>query len=415
MSRLLDVYLKDVLVGKLCQDNTARLFFTYNVDYLKSDGLPISISMPLQEKPFEDNIVRPFFSGLLPDDIVRQRLARYLGLSEKNPFSLLEAIGGECAGALSLYSDGERAQVSEQEVEILDDQKLSEILNLLKSRPLLAGDDGLRLSLAGAQDKIAVGLKNDNICIMRGTTPTTHILKPSVSDIEDSVHNELFCMRLANMVGIETPNVDIKFVNGMPYFLVERYDRVKGPKGIIRLHQEDFCQSLSIMPEQKYEREGGPSIEECLELISENSLMSADDSIFFLERIIFNYIIGNADAHGKNYSFIYEDKGVRLAPAYDLLSTAIYPELSNKMAMKIGGKYKPMDVYVAHWYSLTKEAVSSQKDMNKRLKRLSMNCLAQADLLKKQLNDNGVVSPVFDKIIAVMQSRVRHIVSQMNA
>lgn len=412
MSRLLDVYLKDVLVGKLCQDNTARLSFTYNVDYFKSDGLPISISMPLQEKPFDDNVVRPFFSGLLPDDIIRQRLARYLGLSEKNPFSLLEAIGGECAGALSLYPDGTIPQVSQQEVEILDDQKLSEILDLLKSRPLLAGDDGLRLSLAGAQDKLAVGLKDDNICIMRGTTPTTHILKPAVSDIEDSVHNELFCMRLANMVGIKAPNVDIKFVNGIPYFLVERYDRVKGPKGTIRLHQEDFCQSLSIMPEQKYEREGGPSIKECLELISRNSLMSADDSIQFLERIIFNYIIGNADAHGKNYSFIYRDKVIRLAPAYDLLSTAIYPELSNKMAMKIGGKYKPMDIYIAHWYSLTKETVSSKKDMDKRLNRLSMDCLAQADFLKKQLNDNGVVSPVFDKIIAVMQSRVKHITRQ---
>ncbi len=414
MSRILDVYLHGIFAGQLIQNDSGGLSFSYDESYVSENHALLSLSLPLRIEIFEGDIVRAFFSGLLPDDIVRHRLARYLGVSEKNPFSLLEAIGGECAGALSLYPQGQTPpETSQNDAEILDDKKLQEILDLLKRRPLLAGDDGLRLSLAGAQDKIAVGLHDDQIALIRGTSPTTHILKPVISDIKDSVHNELFCMRLAKLVGIDVPDAQIRTVNDMPYFLVERYDRVHDDGAIKRLHQEDFCQALSIMPDVKYEREGGPSFARCQDVLREASAKPAADQIALLERLIFNYLIGNADAHGKNFSLLYKGNKPELAPAYDLLSTAVYPDLSAKMAMKIGGKYKPDDVFLRHWHRLIPDTAAAKKNLEKQLINISRKCRDKAQHLKIDLKTQNISSCIFDDICKVINKRAKHIEGQL--
>ncbi len=414
MSRILDVYLHEIFAGQLIQNDYGGLSFAYDESYVNKDHAPLSLSLPLQAEIFEGDVVRAFFSGLLPDDIVRHRLARYLGVSEKNPFSLLEAIGGECAGALSLYPQGQTPpETSQDDAEILDDKKLQEILDLLKRRPLLAGDDGLRLSLAGAQDKIAVGLHDDKIALIRGISPTTHILKPVIGDIKDSVHNELFCMRLAQMVGINVPEAEIRFVNNRPYFLVERYDRIHDDSVVKRLHQEDFCQAMGIMPDIKYEREGGPNFAQCQDILRESSAKPAADQIALLERLIFNYLIGNADAHGKNFSLLYRSNKPELAPAYDLLSTAVYPDLSAKMAMKIGGKYKPDDVFLRHWYKLVPDTAAARKNLEKQLIDMSKNCKDKAAQLKADLKAQKITSGVFDDICAVIDKRTKHIEDQI--
>ncbi|SIR17273.1 HipA N-terminal domain-containing protein [Rhizobium sp. RU33A] len=154
--------------------------------------------MPLQEEPFGDPVVRPVFSGLLPDEGARQRLDGALGLSAGNAFGLLEVIGGECAGALSLYPTGMAPECAGQsQAEILTSQRLDEILSRLRTRPLLGGDEGSRLSLAGTQDKVAVIVDGDSIALARDGRPTTHILKPVIQALEGTVENEYFCMRLA--------------------------------------------------------------------------------------------------------------------------------------------------------------------------------------------------------------------------
>jgi serine/threonine-protein kinase HipA len=410
MSRLLKVYLHDVYAGKLVQKDSGRLSFTYDKAYVNENGFSISLSLPLQYEPFDDDRVKAFFSGLLPDETVKNRLAKYLGVSPKNPFSLLEAVGGECAGALSLYPEGVAPEETRAErTEILEDEKLQELLLLLKRRPFLAGNDGLRLSLAGAQDKMAVHVCNGKIALSQGM-PTTHILKPLIDTVKDSVHNELFCMRLAQMVGIDVPPADIHFVKGIPYFLVERYDRIRTVDNkIVRLHQEDFCQALGIMPEIKYEREGGPSIMKCQKLLQQFSIKPASDQISLLERVIFNYLIGNADAHGKNFSLLYKAKKPQLAPAYDLLSTAIYPDLSKNMAMKIGGKYIPEDVFLRTWHQLVPNTKMSQKNMEKQLIKLSKRVVEQAFALKTTLQESGISSCVFEAICGVIYTRSKQI------
>lgn len=411
MSKELDVYLHEIYVGRLLQNVSGGLSFIYDECYIEKNHPAISISLPLKKELYEGDRVKAFFSGFLPDDIARHKLAQYLGVSDKNSFVLLAAIGGECAGALSLYPHEEKPPEPKiEDAEILDQQKLSEILELLKKRPLLAGYDGLRLSLAGAQAKIAVGLQNNQIALIHGSSPTTHILKPVIEDIQSSVHNELFCMRLAKMIGIDAPYAEIRTVNDTPYFLIERYDRVQDVNGhILRLHQEDFCQALGLMPEIKYEREGGPSLMQCMNILYQFSAKPAVDQLKLLERIIFNYLIGNADAHGKNFSLLYKSRKPELTPAYDLLSTSVYPNLSTKMAMKIGGKYNPEEVFLRHWHQLVPDTEVARKDIEKQLQHLSKDCLEKAHTLRISLEKEGVSSSIFEDICSVIKKRSQHI------
>lgn len=411
-SRILDVYFNSKLVGKLIQDKEGVIAFKYNDMYISSnEACQISVSMPLRQEQYEGNIPKAFFSGLLPDDIIRHRLSRYLGISEKNSFALLEAVGGECAGALSLYPEGEiPPEAKKEDIQILDDKSLKEILDLLKRRPLLAGADDIRLSLAGAQDKIAVRLVDGKIAIMKGSAPTTHIIKPIIEEIKDSVHNEVFCMRLAKLLKIEVPNVEIRWLDNIPYFLIERYDRIKEQDGnIIRLHQEDFCQALGIIPEFKYEREGGAGIHDCFNLIQNNALQPAADRLAFINRLIFNYIIGNADAHCKNHSFLYKTNIPVLAPAYDLFSTAVYAEISTKMAMRIGKEYSPDKIFLRHWYQIIPDTSIAKKAFQKQLIKIANNCLEASMELKEQLAKEKVQSPIFEDICRVIRKRAQHI------
>ncbi len=408
MSKVLDVYLHDIYAGELIQDDSGDLSFLYDSNYFNNNHLAISVSMPLQKELYKGKVVKAFFSGLLPDDLAKSKIAQFLGVSVKNSFALLESVGGECAGALSLYPKGQK-QPSDLEsgFEILSDEKLRVILDILKERPLLAGEDGIRLSLAGAQDKIAVGLINGKVALAKGASPTTHILKPPIERFDDSVYNELFCMRLAAKIGIPAPVVEVKKLGDMPYFLVERYDRMKNEKGEVeRLHQEDFCQALSVMPELKYEREGGPNLAKCQEVLQNFSFQPAKDTIDLLLRTIFNYLIGNSDAHGKNFSLLYSGNKICLAPTYDLFSTAVYPTLQKDMAMKIGGNYDPERVYRRHWYRIIPNTTLAKKSIEKLLKSQSQLCVTAAEVLKTELKNKGLESQIFDQIINIIN--VRH-------
>lgn len=418
MSRILDVYLCDNFVGTLTQDDSGDLEFAYDQGYLETAAHGISLSLPLSagfSSGFSDGFfkgtykgkkVKAFFSGLLPEETVRERLAGYLGVSEKNPFALLEIVGGDCAGALALYPQGQKPSEEVKEIETLDDARLKEILDLIKHRPMLAGNDGYRLSLAGAQDKLAVGFENGKVQLIKGGAPTTHILKPIIERVRDSAHNELFCMKLAKRMGIDVPDAMLHFVDDTPYYLVARYDRVMSEDGSVkRIHQEDFCQALGIAPEIKYEREGGPSITACQDVIANHTARPAADQIKLLDIVIFNYLIGNADAHGKNFSLLYKGDKPELAPAYDLLSTAVYPDLSEKLAMKIGGKYKPRDIYLRHFHRMVADTKAAQSAINRQIQAMSGKIVDAAITLKTELQEEGLTSDIFEEIIEIIKER----------
>jgi len=348
MARALNVYYDRELVGKLIQDDGGQMTFQYDKDWLtKPKPIPLSRSLPLREELFTQKECRAFFGGALPEEGNRQVIARILGISDKNDFAMLEQIGGECAGAISFLPEDEKIPENDDRYRELNDDELAKILRELPRRPLMAGEDGIRLSLAGAQDKIAVRVNDAKISIPRGSAPSTHVLKPAIDTYEGVVFNEAFCMMLANACDLTVAPIEVGKVEDIDYLLARRYDRIQDNEGNIqRLHQEDFCQALGIPSEIKYQSEGGPSLTDCFALIRDAASAPAPDLIALLDAVIFNLLIGNHDAHAKNFSLLYmPDRSIRLAPLYDLVCTVYYPELTDKMAMKIGGEAKSALTY----------------------------------------------------------------------
>lgn len=340
MHESLKVYLKDSFVGWLSHETSGDEYsFSYDQAYLADpvDG-PLSFALPLGGGKFDSNRTYSFFANLLPPRIVRQRLGTSLHLSQHNVFGFLKAIGGDCAGAVSLYPAW--AKPTPQDVEhtrVLSDDEAVKILKSLRRRPLYAaGEDGYRYSGAGAQDKLIARIEDGKVVLPLYGTPSTHIIKPSANGFDDSVLNEYFCQRLAAEVGLSASRAGLITLGGELYYVSERYDREIVDNKPRRLHQEDFCQILSIDPEAKYEADGGPSVADCMDAMRRMKL-TAPSQLALIDSVVFNYLIGNADAHAKNLSIVYHGKQAMLAPLYDLVSTAAYPELSRDMAMSIGG------------------------------------------------------------------------------
>jgi serine/threonine-protein kinase HipA len=357
MKNKLDVYLNQNLVGALSINAQGDMSFVYDSNYIQDKtNQALSQSLPLQKASYDAKQCRPFFSGILPEARLRVSIARHLGISEQNDFALLAAIGGECAGAVSLLPLDTLQTDLHPDYRIIDDNTVSSILETMIQKPLLAGEDGVRLSLAGAQDKLAIALIDGHIAIPIGGAASTHILKPVNRDFPSLIENECFCLKLARDIGLKAVEASMHKADGKPYLLIKRYDRIETAEGIQRLHQEDFCQAMAIIPEMKYQREGGPGITNCVQLLRQASSVPVLDIKDLIQGILFNLIIGNNDAHGKNFSLLYHKNQTRLAPFYDMISTIQYPNLANKMAMKIGSKYDFESLFPRHIEQMANDA-----------------------------------------------------------
>ena len=408
MNRILEVWLLGQSVGQLIQAD-GRLSFSYSPRWLQSPSAqPLSRSLPLRPEPFDDKATRPFFAGLLPEGDKRKLVAMALQVSPQNDYALLNGIGGECAGAVTLLEPGQQPTglPSEQYVRWLDDGELIAILDELPRRPMLAGKDGLRLSLAGAQDKLPVVFVNGHIGLPKQNTPSSHILKPAISAVEGSVYNEGFCMALAMRLKLSVASTSIRRVADRVYLLVERYDRLRQPDGSLqRLHQEDFCQALGVAPEYKYQNEGGPDLTQCFDLIRKATRPSAPQVLRLLDYVIFNALIGNHDAHAKNFSLIYTRRGTVLAPLYDTLSTAVYANLTDKMAMKIGSKYKFTEVQKQHWEQFAQAAGLSPIQVKKRILTLASLLPSEAVSLRHELTTQDLNHDILSEIVGIIERR----------
>lgn len=403
VKRRLNVFWDGRIVGRYDLLEDGSELFTYDLEYLKSsDAAPISHSLPLRADPFGKHQLRPFFAGLLPEETQRQRIADYLGLGVSDDFSMLEAIGGECAGALEIIPQGASPHREESSLVPCSDAKLAEIVKSLPFRPLMAGATGLRLSLAGAQSKLPVIFKGGCFYLPEDGSPSTHILKPELSEwFKGIVLNEHCCMTLARAIGLPAANTSIVSVGDIPCLLVERYDRaVDGKTGAVRrLHQEDFCQALGRQPEQKYQSDGGPIVREIARLIREGwSSMPARDVLAFIDLVVFNAMIGNADAHGKNYSMLYDGRTRRLAPGYDLVSTVYWPALASSPAMKIGGSDSINSILSGHWRRFAEETGVSAAALRLRIARL-------CDAAIVQTCESLSVPEECEAVLAIIRSR----------
>jgi serine/threonine-protein kinase HipA len=346
VSDALDVYLHGGRAGTLERRSQAKLSLAYSVDWIEKGGGPISLSLPVRREAYGHDACAPFFEGLLPEGEFLKAISRTLHVSARNPFQLLARIGGECAGAVSVGPVGGPVPgAKERPPRWLGEEELGRLLDGLPDRPLLATIDeksGFRISLSGAQDKVGVLAQGRRIGIPQGNPPSTDILKAPIPGVADSVANEAFCMALAAHAGLEVARAEPRLAGVHEYLLVHRYDRSRDGTPDGRLHQEDFCQALGLVPAVKYENEGGPSVADCARLIHRHSDAPARDIIAFLDALLFNFLIGNNDAHSKNYSLLLDGPGaIRMAPLYDLLSIAAIPGASRDLAMKYGGEKRP--------------------------------------------------------------------------
>lgn len=425
MPKQLEVWLLGAHVGTLMQVD-GRLAFAYTAPCLERAaagvaGPPLSQSLPLQAEPFADRATRPFFAGLLPEGDKRRLVAKALQASRQNDFALLDGIGGECAGAVTLLPPGDMppapaaaiGPATPAAVRWLDEPALRRLLDDMPQRPMLAGQEGLRLSLAGAQDKLPVvvdqaeGNSPQRIGLPLFGAPSTHILKPAIEGVDGSVFNEAFCMTLAGALKLPVAPVQILRVADRQVLLVQRYDRVPSAGGLppSRLHQEDFCQALGVPPEHKYQNEGGPDLAQCFALLRRATRPSAPHILALLDVVVFNALVGNDDAHGKNFSLLYGQAGAGLAPLYDALCTAAYTQLTDKMAMKLGGKYRFSEVMARNWEQFARDAGLSPAQGKKRVIDIARRLPDLARQILAGFDAHGYGHPVLNQIVALVEQR----------
>ncbi len=407
----LSVYFGNEKAGSLESTDNRGVIFVYAESYLQNkNAVPLSASLPLQSAEFSQKQCMPFFSGLLPEEDSRKKIADYLHVSETSTLKLLEALGGECAGLISILPEEmESSQktsycFNSENYEPLEDSRLNDFIEKMNTRPLMKSDEKLRLSLAGAQEKLALANLDGKWYLPLNGAPSTHILKPTRSgSLSSLAQNEYICMKLAKNFGLPVPEVDLLNIAGRNVFVVERYDRIKKNDFIQRLHQEDFCQALGIMSTSKYQNDGGPGIADIFNMIKKNCSVPALETQKFLRCVIFNYLIGNCDSHGKNYSLLYNNRRVELAPLYDAVSTIIYPGLTDKLSMKIGKHYEIQKVKNEDFSLLAESLDIKDSVLSKIFDDFESNYTKAFEELKA---DEKVSKQILDSISSVVKSRL---------
>ena len=332
------------------------------LEYLPDPGpTPLSLSMPLNQHAHTHRTIDPYLLGLLPDrEEVRISMGQEFGINGRNPFLLLTRIGLDCAGAVQFCDPDimDRVLAREGSLEPLTEAQIGAHIAALSAnseRSWVASNE--RWSLAGAQAKFALHrAASGDWAEAHGATPTTHIIKPGIADLADQALNEHVCMDAARRVGLRSARSEYTEFDGRPAIVVERYDRrrASGSDDVVRIHQEDMCQALSVLPDRKYESDGGPSASRILSLLGVHS--GTDAKYQFVQFLAYNYLIGGSDAHAKNFSLLMVGDQVRLAPLYDVASAFPYEDMSQELTMAVSGERRFGRVSDQHWASLAGKA-----------------------------------------------------------
>ena len=368
--------------------------FTYLPGYLDSGApVPLSVAMALRSEPYSGAVARNWFCNLLPEGAVREAVVTRLRIPANDDFALLAAIGGECAGAVSIYNP----EVSTEKIEGSSETDLE---TLLHSQGADVGEGAwallgtpLRLSLAGAQDKIPVIAEpNGRLRLPRASESSTHILKPDSHRFPGLRDLEALGLALARAIGLDAAHARPMKVADHSALLIERYDRqpIAGAT-TRRLHQEDFCQALGYPGELKYQSQGGPGLAACSKLIRRLGLGPAAVQ-GLLDWAIFNALIGNADAHAKNLSLLRDIEGrLKLAPFYDLVPTLALPErlVDRTPALRIGSAARIDQINSEDWRGFARDAGYAPRFVLNRVAELANAIREKLPPVAAQLIEQG--------------------------
>jgi serine/threonine-protein kinase HipA len=378
MTRL-RVFFEQRVVGAIEVDRDGPSF-TYDANWIGLRGaFPISTTMPLKSERIAPDTFLPWAANLLPESEQLRTLKHLLGMAAGDVIGLLSAIGGDTAGALSIGQPGRTATVQWRPVGKPED--LERIIEELPNKPFLVGEEGVSMSLAGVQTKLAVAVDDaGRVCIPMNGSPSTHILKPDAPRLPGGVQNEAFCLTLARRMGIPTPDVTTGQAGKRSYLLMRRYDRTNVGGRWRRLHQEDYCQALGKPPSAKYESNqtgvGGPTLKDMFEIT--RRYMLPTNIVRLLDMVVVNVLACNTDAHAKNYSIMIGAGGASLAPMYDVMCGEAWESVTKNLAQKIAGKSRGDRLKGTHWQGFARECGLNPKQVIDRVGVLAKSVIVEA-------------------------------------
>lgn len=386
----------------------------YRFTYEPGTTPGISLSLPVQAEPFSSSESRPFFDALVPEGSLRDVLAGELRVSANDTFALLGKLGRDCAGALQIVESVKQSEAPD--VEWLDDAALAALIVELPRRPLGVSTDGrVRLSLAGAQSK-AVLVRDGSGRFGRPLNgmASTHILKPEPAnaDYAGIAQNEYFCMRLAKNLGMDVADVDLISVADRPCLVVRRFDREEVAGVVKRIHQEDLCQAIGIGPGFKYAApdRSRPSFKDIRAILDDHGRRPGADRLRAADAAVLNFVIGNADAHGKNISFVHEPDGrVRLAPLYDLVCTAAWPDVDTALAISIGDEFDPEEITTISFADLADDLGLNPTTYGRRVPGQAEKIATAALDLRSAAKAEGWFHPTIDAICDTTSARAQQL------
>ena len=398
MTHTVPIWFDNLRVGEVAVGEEGSLTFTYAEKWLATRGaFPLSLTLPLETRTFGSETISPWLANLLPEERQLAILTRTLGLDRADTLALLNEIGGDTAGAVSFGFPSDRSAWAYTPLTefygVQDHQAaLERHFEDLEARPFLAGEEGVRLSLAGGQKKTALAVldaegrpvlrlpgEGDALAIPRYGAPSTIILKPDNPLLPGIVENETYCLRLAQAIGITSAEATILPAGARKAICVLRYDRsLNRSGGLQRVHQEDFAQANGVPPGRKYQRGTLPG-PDLATLLATGRRLPPKDALALLDQVIFNILVANTDAHAKNYSLLLTIGGdTRLAPLYDVSCVLPWPGVVQYFAQNIGGKKrKPGDVDGRHWDAIAKESGYRPADVRRRVQDLVDSLVAR--------------------------------------
>ena len=403
----LNVWFKQQLVGYLWRNAIDYIGFRYDEDWILNGGFPISRTLPLQNEAFaeEDAIAHRFFANLLPEGGAREHIVRDLKVGDSD-FNLLKAIGGECAGALSILP-AEKVPSKEHGYRPLTSDDMSRLV--VRRGHLFANDpinERPRLSLAGAQSKCAVLMSEKGYFNPIGDAPSTHILKFESTEYKHLPSYEVFTSLLAKEIGLPVVDIALETLDGKRYAKVARYDRISDADDIERIHQEDFCQALGYAHGKKYQHDGGPTFAQCLNLIRDTSDDPAIDSQNLLRWQVFNVLAGNSDGHAKNLSLLYHRDGtIGLTPFYDLVCTRAIERIDANLAFDIGGERNPAVITMENWTQFAKDCDVSLRFMQNIVKDVAKELLRALPVVRKAFEASYGKLSALDRVERVVNKQ----------
>jgi serine/threonine-protein kinase HipA len=385
------IWFDDLAVGQVDVAADGSLSLRYEDRWLQTAGaFPLSVTMPLRADPYPSDVISPWLANLLPEEEQLQVLTRSLGLDQADVLAVLAEIGGDTAGALSFGAATDRALWAYRSLTSFydtADQRLALERHFedLGRRPFLAGEEGVRQSLAGGQKKSALAVlgpdgapvlrlpqEGDVLAIPLNGAPSTLIVKPDNPNLPGITENEVWCLCMAQAIGIEAAHATILQSSKGTAIGVLRYDRRVGRSGqLLRLHQEDFAQANGLPPGRKYERGTLPGLA-LKTLLETGRHVSANDALALLDQVIFNILVANTDAHAKNYSLILPIRAApRLAPIYDVSTVLSWPHVVKTYAQSIDGKKRNPDMVAGrHWEAIAREIGYRPTDVKNRVQKI---------------------------------------------